>query len=186
MSRTSLLALGLGLAAASLGAAGISAPTMFFKISVDRDQTRAREYARVTDGRLALTERGGWSDWEDRMDARPDRWYVLGTKIKSSVGGGYLAYDPSGEDPRVFLSREAGEGTDWTIGDRNEGQNYVRYGLTQAASGKVKGWYLDVEDCEEKGEDGKATAARRLVLRKDAVRTKVHVTQLYSYRATAP
>ena len=53
-------------------------------------------YARVADGRLALRERGGWSDWEDRAEPRADRWYVLGTKVKSSVGGGYLVYDRLG------------------------------------------------------------------------------------------
>jgi hypothetical protein len=127
-----------------------------------------------------------WSNWEDREEAGPDRWYVLGTKIKPSVGGGYLAYDPSGKDPRVYLSHDAEEGTDWKIGERSEAKYVYRYGVTQAVSGKVKGWYLDVEEYEEEGEDGRTATAYRLVLRKEVARTKVHVTQLYSYRPTAP
>jgi hypothetical protein len=85
----------------------------------------------------------------------------------------------------VFLSPEAGEGTDWLIGDRKEGQNNVRYGVVRAASGEVKGWYLDVEEQEE-GKDGGTAITRRLVLRRDVARTQVHATQLYTYRATAP
>jgi hypothetical protein len=86
MSRTSLLAVAAVLAAASLSAAGISVSTRFFKITVDAGRQRKVEYARATRGRLALSERGGWSDWEDREESRPDRWYVLGMKIKSSTG----------------------------------------------------------------------------------------------------
>src|SRR5262245_46367511 len=144
MRRPSLVALALVLAACSVCAAGIYAPTAFFGITawVDGNQTRKPEHVRVQDGQLAFGEGKPWSDWKDREEPRPDRWYVLGRKIKSSVGRGYLAYDPSGQDPRVYLSRTAGEGTDWKISDRDEGRpgfNNPAYGVTQAASGEVKG-----------------------------------------------
>lgn len=171
------------LSAVSVGTARIEAPTEFFRICIDGDGQRKPEYVRVTDGRIALTDVKPSSDWKDRKDARPDRWYVLGTKIKASKGGGYLAYAPSGKDHRVFLSREAGEGTDWKIGDRKEGEHNFCYGVIQAVSGKVKGWYLDVEEFEDKDKDGRIFW--RLVLRKDVARTKVHITQIYSYRSTA-
>jgi hypothetical protein len=191
MKRPSLLALALVLAACSVCAAGIHVPTEFFGITawVDGNQTRKEVHVRVQDGQLAFSEGKPWSDWEDREQSRPDRWYVLGTKIKSSMGRGYLAYDPSGKDPRVYLSRTAGEGTDWTISDREEGKpgyNDPAYGVTQAASGEVKGWYLDVEESEEKGKDGKMATGYRLVLRKDVAHTKVHINRINSYRATAP
>jgi hypothetical protein len=50
----------------------------------------------------------------------------------------------------------------------------------------VKGWYLDVEECEEKGKDGKTVTGYRLVLRKDVAHTTVHINRINSYRATAP
>jgi hypothetical protein len=185
MTRLSLLPLALALATASGGGAGIETATKFFTIRLTLPEGKSRvQYVRVTDGRLALTNRGGWSDWWDRANPRPDRWYVLGTKIKSSVGGGYLAYDPSGKDPRVFLSRTAGEGTTWTIGDPGGGRFDI-YGVAQPASGKVKGWHLDVEEFKQKRKDGRAVSAYRLVLRKDDPRTRVRVTRVYSYRPTA-
>jgi ABC-type glycerol-3-phosphate transport system substrate-binding protein len=191
MRRPLLLALTLGLAACSVCAAGIQAPTEFFKITawVDGNQTRKEVHVRVQDGQLAFAEGRPTSDWEDRKESRPDRWYVLGTKIKSSMGPGYLAYDPSGKDPRVYLSGTAGDGTDWKISDRQEGKgdfNDPAYGVTQAAVGAVKGWYLDIEESEEKGKDGKMATVYRLVLRKEVAKTKVHTNRLTTYRATAP
>jgi hypothetical protein len=190
MRPLSLPALALVLAAASVCAAGIHAPTEFFRITawVDGNQTRKQVHVRVLDGQLAFAGGRPSSDWEDREQTRPERWYVLGTKIKSSMGRGYLAYDPSGKDPRVYLSRTAGEGTDWKISDRDEGKNGFNdpaYGVTQAASGQVKGWYLDVEEGEE-GKDGKTTSVSGLVLRKDVAHTKVHTNRISTYRATAP
>jgi hypothetical protein len=178
MRHLSLLALALVLAAASVCAAGIHAPTEFFVITVKGNQTGELKHVRVVDGQLAFGGGKPWSDWKDREDTGPERWYVLGTKIKASVRGGYLAYDPSSKDPRVYLSRTAGEGTDWKISDREEGKddfNDPAYGVTQAASGEVKGWYLDVEE-----------PGSRLILRKEVAHTKVHTNRLYTYRATAP
>jgi hypothetical protein len=188
MRQPTLLALALGLAAVSVSAAGIHAPTEFFRIMVDGNQWGDAAHVRVLDGQLAFAKGRPSSDWEDREQTRPERWYVLGTKIKSSMGRGYLAYDPSGKDPRVYLSRTAGEGTDWKISDRDEGKpgfNNPAYGVTQAASGQVKGWYLDVEECGEKGKDDKTVTDYRLVLRKDVAKTKVHTNRIYSYRSTA-
>src|SRR5690242_7174656 len=96
------------LSAVSAGTAGIEAPTKFFRIGVDGDGQRKPEYVRVTDRRLDLTDVKPLSDWKDRADARPDRWYVLGTKIKVSKGGGYLAYDPSGKDRRCSCPARRG------------------------------------------------------------------------------
>jgi hypothetical protein len=58
-------------------------------------------------------------------------------------------------------------------------------GAVQAASGKVKGWHLDCEEYERKGEGGRPLTAYRLILRKDFPRTKVRVDRVYSYRSTA-
>jgi hypothetical protein len=175
----------LGFLAGSVSTAGITAPTEFYRITLDSDGKRKPLYVGVTDGRLAFSDRRPDSDWNDRKDTRPDRWLVLGTKIKMSAGGGYLAHDPSGDDLRVLLSREAGEGTDWKITNRKEGEHFFRSGVIQVASGKRKGWYLDIEEYEHEGEDGQTATAFRLVLRKDVEKTKVHITQIYTYRATA-
>jgi hypothetical protein len=190
MSRPSLLALGLALGVASVCAAGVSAPTNFFTIYVALKQKGRSEFAsvylhaRVTGGRLGLSRRGDRGD-EEKPRPAPGRWYVLGTKIKSSVGGGYLAYDPSGKDHRVFLSPTAGHGTDWKIRGPGGKEFTSWYGAVQAASGKVKGWHLDCEEYERKGEGGKAVTAYRLVLRKRAPRKDVSVNRVFSYRSTA-
>lgn len=178
MRRISLLAFALALVIVTTGSAGVMLPTKFFKLEVHKSKGRP-VYLRVTAGRIDLTSERPWSDEKDRNEARPDRWEVFGTKIKASEDGRYLAYDPTGKDPRVFLSRENGEGTTWLI----ETSGY--YWTFKPVYGKVKNWHLGVEEYEEKGEGGKPGTASRLVLRKDAGTTKVSLTKLKSYRSTA-
>src|SRR4051794_11106307 len=103
----------LFLTAASVSIAAV--PTRRFTITA-RHRAAKGEYLAVQKGQLglgspSLTGDGGL----DETDA-PDRWYVLGSKIKSSVAGQYMAYDPSGKDNRVFLaSKPEREGTDWVV-----------------------------------------------------------------------
>jgi hypothetical protein len=76
--------------------------------------------------------------------------------------GKYLAYDPDakGKDQgAVFLAQKRGEGTKWLL-ERVKGEKEKAYTI-QAASGNVKGWYLDVEDkgkefTDDKGNKGTA------------------------------
>jgi hypothetical protein len=134
MKRLMLVAL-LCLAAAPCCLAGI--PTDRFTIDL------GREFLAVRGGELVLgrSTLGSISDTKDAAD----RWYILGTQIKSSVGGGYLAYDPGGTDTAVTLKAAPGEGTEWSVavpgkGSRSEGQKAV----IRAATGPKKGWYLTV------------------------------------------
>lgn len=175
-----LFALGFCLAYVSVGTAGIRAPTNFYEICASiprKDRGNLQLCASVKERQLDLT--GGperLCDYRERNESRPNRWLVLGTKIKASVGGGYLAYDLSGKDPKVFLTRDtmkAGVGTDWTIRRSNRKDDFREF--IKAASGKVKGWYLDLE-----GE-----GVYDLILRQDGEETKVYIKQLLSYRATA-
>src|SRR5262245_3497156 len=108
MGKRAFLLLSLSLGAVSAAAAAV--PTDHFTISFDRK--RGIEYLAVRGGRLVL----GPPTKRDEQVVAPERWFVLGTKIKSSVGGGYLAYDPTGKDPRVFLTpNQNDKGTDWEV-----------------------------------------------------------------------
>jgi hypothetical protein len=79
----------------------------------------------------------------------PDHWFLGGNSIKSSVGAGYLAYDPTGKSDKIFLSTKFGSHTEWQIvqtrgktpGDRDEVRATIR-----AANGPMKGWEIDVKD----------------------------------------
>jgi hypothetical protein len=181
-----ILALGLGLAAVPVGTAGIHAPTDFFGIIVQGEATRNPEYVRVIDQRLDLTTLRLDTGWKDRSTPKPERWSILGTKIKTSIGRAYLAYDPSGKDSRVYLSRKAGPGTDWQFGKQDKKDHDLLMAVPQAASGKVKGWYLGAEEYEDKsGAVGQPETAFRLVLCKERTKAKVYVFRVYAYRSTA-
>jgi hypothetical protein len=159
--------------------------TEFVEIMVSADEQHKEQYVEARGGRLAFTERGErLCHWDDRETPKANRWYILGTKIKGSVGGNYLAYDPSGRDCRVFLSREtmkAGVGTDWTV-RLMQNERQLHFHRIQAVSGEVKGWDLDIEEYEKEGAHGKTTTAYRLVLRKGLAQSKVDIKQLYADR----
>jgi hypothetical protein len=109
--------------------------------TIDAGQT---SYLTVTKGELVV----GKATLRNSQERRPapERWLVLGTKIKSSVEDRYLAYDASGKDPRVFLTSVKGEGTEWIVSvpDKSRDSEGKRVHL-QAASGPMKGWYLCLE-----------------------------------------
>jgi hypothetical protein len=172
MLRRGLVAAGLSLVVAGAAWAGI--PTDKFTISsgkADRVQ-----FLQVRDGRLALG-RSTFGTVSDRKDAA-DRWYVLGTQIKSSVEGNYLAYDPAGKDPTVFLARRPGDGTEWIVtAPKNEGQR----ASLRAASGPFKGWYLDVEEVEEERPGGKTETVRRFVLSREPAR-ELQVERIWEHK----
>jgi hypothetical protein len=155
-----LLALALSLAVVTVCAAGIG--TNRFTIST-AGKGHPGDFLAVDEGDLTL----GGSNFgavSDNRDAA-DRWYIAGSKIKSSVGGGYLAYDPTGKNKRVFLSAKPTEGTDWYVGVGNRAQEGDR-GVIRAMSGPLKGWYLDAAEAEEKQAtaEGKTGPPRVLVL----------------------
>jgi hypothetical protein len=125
-------------------------PTDHFTIDAGKER-----YLVVTKGELVVGKATLGYSYERRR--APERWHVLGTKIKSSVEDFYLAYDASGKDPRVFLTSAKGEGTEWIVhAPEGRGSEGKRVHL-QAASGPMKGWYL----CLEEG---------RAVLSKDAAK----------------
>src|SRR4051812_25696066 len=71
-------------------------------------------------------------------DARQTDWDVVGGQLKALNGpwrGYYLAYDPSGRKPGVFLSKEGGEGTTWER-DHARGKGPTAHQV-RAAEGKV-------------------------------------------------
>jgi hypothetical protein len=73
---------------------------------------------------------------------RPENW-----------SGWYLAYDPEGKDNGVFLARKSGPGTQWVLTKvRGKGEGLHVYAI-QPASGKSKGWYLDIAAEGEKLKD---------------------------------
>jgi hypothetical protein len=159
MNRLAVIALMLCLAAAPWCIAG--SPTNRFTIDMNG------KYLAVSKGRLVL---GGSSFGSvgDSKDAR-DRWYVSATLIKSSVGGGYLAYDPKGEDNAVLLQSSPGEGTEWNIAVPSTGRNSEgKKAVIRAAKGPKKGWYL-------------TAVGGRLILAKDPPE-KLRVGRIWSHK----
>jgi hypothetical protein len=159
MKRRAVLGLTLCLTVAPFGMAGT--PTDRFTIS------QGREYLAFRKGQLVLG-RSTFGAVSDSKDAA-DRWYILGTQIKSSVGGGYLAYDPRGEDNAVVLRSGPGEGTEWNIsvpgkGHRSEGEMAV----IRVSSGPLKGCYLTV-------------SAGRLVVAEDPPQ-KLQAARIFSHK----
>lgn len=175
------------LAIASVCLAGI--PTNRFTITASNSDGKV-SYLAVENGKLVLGRPAPLGDGGLDMKDTPDRWYVMGTKIKSSVGGGYLAYDHSGDHPAVFLApKPDGEGTHWIV-KRPEGRlkrkNEKRsldeeWGTLQAASGPLKGWFLDVEEKEEQRDDGTLVTVRRFVLSKEP-KWNVEVGRIYTHK----
>jgi hypothetical protein len=47
--------------------------------------------------------------------AAAEVWYIDGTRIKAASGDGYLAYDLSGKDNKVFLVPKPGDNTEWKV-----------------------------------------------------------------------
>jgi hypothetical protein len=176
MNRRWLLALLSSLTVASVCAAGIA--TNRFTIGVRDKGGRNEEFLAVRGGKLTLGS-STFGKISDNRDA-PDRWYILGTRIKSSAGGGYLAYDPAGKDTRVFLVPRPGKGTQWTITldkDAREGKR----GVIRAGCGRLKGWFLSVEETREKQKDGTRVTVRRFVLAKAPAR-KLEAERIYEHK----
>jgi len=148
-------------------------PTDRYIITIGKNDQRV-DYLAVDRGRLVLVaSRFSRPDTLDRPGA--DRWYVMGTKIKSTEGG-YLAYDPAGKDNKVILAPKSdADGTEWVIRrpkgvfkPRNgHGSGDYQWGVLQAASGPMKDWYVDVEEVEEKNDDGKTVKSHRFILSKE-------------------
>jgi hypothetical protein len=102
-------------------------------------------------------------------------WELIGGEGETTIKvlapkkwrGCYLAYDPKGKDPAVFLTGKRGPGTKWRLTwVKGEGSGVH---TLQAAAGKYKGWYLDVgaegeKFVTEKAEKGKTATARRVFL----------------------
>jgi hypothetical protein len=139
MVRRCVLSLAVCLVVGSVSVAGI--PTDLFVISVKERQKKGN-YLGVRKGELGLGK-STFGAVYDTKDA-DDRWYVLGTQIKSSVVGGYLAYDAAGKDPKVFLVAKPGDGTEWSIDEPGKSREGVR-GTIRAAAGPMKGWVLEID-----------------------------------------
>jgi hypothetical protein len=165
------------MSAASWAQAGIA--TNRYTISARHKDRRHEEFLTVKGGRLILSG-STFGSVSDNRDAA-DRWYIMGSRIKSSVGAGYLAYDQTGKDSQVFLVSGPGEGTEWSVsvvGGR-EGQR----GVIRAAMGPMKGWYLDVDERSEQPPDDhrQPVKIRRLVLRKGPLR-RLEAERIYSHK----
>src|SRR5262249_50696409 len=63
----------------------------------------------------------------------------------SPEDGCYLAFDPDGKKPGVFLTKETGPGTYWKLTLRKDEKDKPNdfHASLQATAGKVEGWYLN-------------------------------------------
>ena len=105
----------------------------------------------VVDGKLTVT----YGPVKPVRGKTSDVWYFEGTRIKSATGRGYLAYDPSGKDNRVFLAPRPGRDTEWRIRSWREGTGGEVLGWNSTfapARGKLA--HEDVELCLERARSG--------------------------------
>jgi len=92
-------------------------------------------------------------------------WYIDGTRIKAASGDGYLAYDLSGKDNKVFLVPKPGDNTDWKVtateirGPSGKPGDVEGYRSSfYAAAGKLAGKSLCLQTLKPKeGEKGAPT-----------------------------
>lgn len=117
-------------------------PTNRYLIAVNQDQ--GASYVQVVGFKIGLGK-SSFGEIGDNQDAR-DRWYIIGGKIKHSVTGRYLAYDPSGERRTLTLTDKPVPGTDWTVSLKKRSPGDEERGTLAAAEGKVKGWHLVLAD----------------------------------------
>lgn len=177
MSRRVILVLLIFVALVSVCYAAV--PTRHFRIRAklnggDTGFVQIYEKKLELDGPTLVED---FRDKDGQLDIKDsdDGWFVLGTKIKSSVGGGYLAYDATGKDNKVFLAHDAEDiGTEWTIrvSEGSKGKrNTAQWATLQAANGPLKGHYFDIEQIETKQKDGSIRRSRRFLLREKPVWT---------------
>ena len=137
MRRAVFLSLLLWLAVLEMCDAGY--PTgryrIYFKSADSGRKHRPKDLA-AWKGKLTF-ERVPYSAKDDAD--HPAHWYLLGTRIKCSYGGGYLAYDAAGKDSKTFLATKPGPDTDWRIeGLANDERREEVRGVIRAASGPKK------------------------------------------------
>jgi hypothetical protein len=157
------LALPLCFAVVSVCAAGhpTGRYSIYYEYKVDGD--RQQKYLAAWKGQLT-TEAVPYEAKSDDAD-HPSRWYIDGSRIKCSVGGAYLAYDPARKNKKVLVASKPGKGTDWVIdGLANDQRREEVRGVIRVGSGPMKGWYLGVEEVKEKDRRGKTVIVRRIVL----------------------
>jgi hypothetical protein len=108
---------------------------------------------------------------ENGGDPAYGRWYILATQIKSSMGKGYLAYDLTGKDARLFLAAKPGENTEWSITlMRDPREKEGQLATIRVANGPMKGWSICLESSAGAGgaravlaPKGKRLTAERIV-----------------------
>jgi hypothetical protein len=116
----------------------------------------------VVDGKALLTKGPIYdANWELSWMGKESTTSIT---ISSSKWPGWgLAYDPTGKDPAVTLAPPGrGErGKQWRVVDRGASGYTI-----QAAEGKYKGWYLDIQGKGEvrRNTKGERYTAYRLVL----------------------
>jgi hypothetical protein len=159
MVRRSLCAWLIFIAMMSVCIAGY--PTNRFSIQIPGRRVQGlKSFLSVVDGRVVVTG-SSLGRVADNADA-PDRWYIDGSRIKCSRGGGYLAYDATGEDPTVFVTTTLPEGIEWKIAlKRREGSER---GVLEAATGAMKGWSLDVDELPSESGKSPSPASLRVFL----------------------
>src|SRR5262245_33586997 len=115
----------------------------------------------TADGKVRLQNR--MLELDDSGEPAYGRWCILGTQIKSSMGKGYLAYDLTGKEPRLFMAAKPGRNTEWSITlVRDPKEKAGNLGTLHVANGPMKGWSICLEDST--GAGGARPGGDRLVL----------------------
>lgn len=155
-------------------------PTNTFTICTGAYRAKGKDYLIVRDGTVVLDRDIPRIDWS--RDPAPGRWFIEGTRIKSTLGEKYLAYDIDKESGRVFLADKPSDATEWTIAPisaSNSGEG--ARGEIRAANGPMKKWLLAVEETVRKAEDGSTATVRFVVLRQEATQ-KLEGQRIYLHK----
>jgi hypothetical protein len=142
--------LGVVVAVLAVSMAGGSVPSSTCDITFKVPKGR-KAYLAVVDCKLIAA-----ATWKTPKTAKArDRtswiWYMDGSRLKSASGCGYLAYDLSGKDKRVFLVAKPGKNTEWNVSrttnhkPSEEDRNFERWeSHFTVAKGKLAGHHLCV------------------------------------------
>jgi hypothetical protein len=140
----------VGAALFSIAVAEAGFPSPKFKITL-RDSKERTVFLAVVNGKLnAVPNPAKAATGKGKTSAV---WYIDGTRLKSASGCGYLAYDLSGKDSRVFLVPKPGGNTEWKVTDiEKHGKSHTPgdivgwHAYFQVGKGKYTGRYLSLEE----------------------------------------
>ena len=143
----------VGVALFYIPVVGAGFPSHKFKITFRDDSRKRTVFLAVVNGKLKAVP--GPPKEATGKGKTSAVWYIDGTRLKSASGCGYLAYDLSGKNSRVFLVPKPGGNTEWKVTDiaksgpsHTPGDILGWHAYFQVAKGKFTGKYLSLKGAQ--------------------------------------